>query len=290
VNRLELVDTQEVSLVRRGANRKEFIKKTGDETMTPEMIAKLLGMSKLDKTKLDAALKEMHLSPEVHAAIEGAVRMLDAVKDQLPPDVLAHVSALANVAMPKSDDDANKVKPFPFILRDGLNDKKPDDLMKSLDKLPADVRAALQKQHDEQAAKIAKMEGDLAAQRADLSARSEAELDRVSLAKAESMLGLPGEKSVVAAVIKQATKFDPNLGKSIEQILAAANAVIVTSKAFSETGSGAGGGAGATTMERVNKMADELVGKAGKLMSHAQAVTKVFADNPTLYSDYLAGK
>lgn len=282
MNRLELVDTQEVSLVRRGANRKEFIKKTGDETMTPEMIAKLLGMSKLDKTKLDAALKEMHLSPEVHAAIEGAVRMLDAVKDQLPPDVLAHVSALANVAMPKPDDDANK--------GDGLNDKKPDDLMKSLDKLPADVRAALQKQHDEQAAKIAKMEGDLAAQRADLSARSEAELDRVSLAKAESMLGLPGEKSVVAAVIKQATKFDPNLGKSIEQILAAANAVIVTSKAFSETGSGAGGGAGATTMERVNKMADELVGKAGKLMSHAQAVTKVFADNPTLYSDYLAGK
>jgi hypothetical protein len=293
MKRLKNVDTEEVSLVHRGANGKEFIEKNGDAKMLQEMIAKLLkdskldkakidevlkalnlspealAKSKLDKAKIDEVLKALNLSPEVLAAVEGAIRMLDSVKDQLPAEILTHVAALANIAMPEQKKTEGATP-------------KDDELAKSLEKLPENVRAVIVKERQEQAARLAKMEADIAK-------TQDQELGRIALAKAEALKSLPGDKSVLAAIFKQASKLDASLAKSIEEVLAAADAVIKKSVAFSETGSGAGGTAG-TTMDRVNKMADEMVSKSTSGLTHAGAITKIFADNPKFYEEYSAGK
>lgn len=261
--RLSDTETKEVSLVRRGANRKVLIKKQGEQVML-EQIQKLLAAGKIDEAKVAAVLKAANMPEDVQAAIMGALKLFDAVKDKLPEDVLAHVAALSGLTQP-------------------VNPEKDADVTKSaLAKLPDEVRLAVEKQSKEQNEKIAKMEKQL-------KDGAEAELDRESIAKAEALAFIPNDKKVIAALFKSVNGIDKALGKTIEDLLTSVNAILGKSEVFKQKGSDRGAAGVGSVMERVNKMAEDRIAKSAKPLTHEQAVDSIFRENKKLYSDYLAG-
>ena len=86
-----------------------------------------------------------------------------------------------------------------------------------------------------------------------------------------------------ADVMFQVAKSNPELADKVHAIVKAAEAQAKEAGLLKELGDG-GSGDGNTAMEKVNKLADEIVKKDG--VTHAVAVTKVMKHNPELYAEY----
>jgi hypothetical protein len=121
INRLHDLQVDEVSLVPRGANRKKFLilkSMLGGDAMDQSMIERILDADLEDEERVDAVLKAQGLSDKARNAVKGALRILNAFKDELPNDILNTLASLAGygyapaptgeikAAKPYSDDDS----------------------------------------------------------------------------------------------------------------------------------------------------------------------------------------
>lgn len=80
-------------------------------------------------------------------------------------------------------------------------------------------------------------------------------------------------------------KVDPKVADSILTVLAAADTQVKESDLFKAAGSGREGAPSSEVMTKIDKLADELMQKDGKL-THEQAVCAVIEANPGLYAEY----
>lgn len=90
------IDTDEISLVDKAANRKKFAFKK-ENSMDPELIALFKSIGMEDPTEQEIA-KAKELSAEATKAIKGALNILSKYKDDMPPDVLTAIKTLTKYA------------------------------------------------------------------------------------------------------------------------------------------------------------------------------------------------
>ncbi len=96
------LETVELSLVKRGANRKRIAYAKSEEGMEQmEEIVKAVLELELDNEKaVTAAFKKAELSEKGQEAVRGALRMFSAFKDELPKDVMKMFADLSGNELP----------------------------------------------------------------------------------------------------------------------------------------------------------------------------------------------
>lgn len=198
---------------------------------------------------------------ETTGASGGATRQPS--KEQSMPD-------LTKVALP--DDTPDEVRKYVESLEATVfkSDEGEDPLAKAD---PAVRELVLKAQRDaEEAQRVAKAERELRE-------RNEA------LAKAETLTGLGIETDKVADALIKLRGADPELAKSIEEMLDSANIAVEKSAMFTEFGSHGG----SVTMPKVEALVADLR-KADPELTKEQAEARVYRNHPELYAEYQASK
>jgi len=282
VNRLKDLDAVEVSLVPRGANKKKFLIFKEDDSPMEEILKAVLETELDDENKVEEVLKAAKLSGKAQNAVKGALRLLNAYKDELPKDIMKTLAELAGYGYPAptekaKDKDKDKEKekygyPAPTKKEDGSYD---------FSGIPEEVRPAVEalwKEQQEAVKKAEKLEKVLKEER-------DKQLRKEFIQKAaDEFANLPTKPEEFGLVLKGLAEKAPEEYAKLEGVLKAANEAIEKGALFAEIGRG-GMPAGDSAVAKVEAMAAGLVQKDANL-SRMDALAKVLAENPQLYEQY----
>ncbi len=286
MKRLRDLEAVEVSLVPKGANRKRFLIFKEDDPPMQEILKAILETELDDEKKVDEVLKAAKLSDKAQNAVKGALRLLNAYKDELPKDIMKTLAGLAGYGYPEptekqkgkdKDDDEDKKKkygyPAPVKKEDGSWD---------FSGIPEEVRPmveALWKEHLEEVKKREELERVLKEER-DKQARKE------FIQKAATEFGnLPVKPEEFGLVLKGLAEKAPEEYAKLEGVLKAANEAIEKGALFAEVGR-SGALPGASAMSKIEAVANSLVQKDAS-MTKEQAIAKALELHPELYTEYL---
>jgi len=111
-NKLHDLKVEEVSLVPKGANRKRFLvlKALGGDCMYDESVVdRILNTDLENEDEIEQILKAKGLSEKAANAVKGALRLLNAFRDELPGDILNTLASLVGYGyqpppLPASDE------------------------------------------------------------------------------------------------------------------------------------------------------------------------------------------
>jgi len=112
-NELRDLKVEEVSLVPKGANRKRFLllkSALGGDCMYDESVVdRILNTDLENEDEIEQILKAQGLSEKAANAVKGALRLLNAYRDELPGDILNTLASLAGYGyqpppLPASDE------------------------------------------------------------------------------------------------------------------------------------------------------------------------------------------
>lgn len=331
VKEIRQLDVQEVSLVDRAANRRKFLvlkqedldmadEKQPDlaqllESMdaeTQELVVKLLGED-ADDERVKEELEKAKLSPKAMAAVRTALRALNAVKDELPGNIMRMLASLGGYSYPgpekamhpDEEDEAEKgmgsVKDKDKMKKDegasadagagndgapeagdGEEGKEEKPMLKAdgtidWDAVPEGLRPvlkAIEERHAQTAKEAEELKKALAAER-----------DRIRkaefVAKAEKEFGaLPGTAEEVGALLKEADeKLSGENVERLHKLLKAANERFA--EVLKEKGSGASDeGEAQTAADKLEAIAKELARKEN--ITFEQAFVKAMDLHPDL--------
>lgn len=276
--RLRDLDVAEVSLVPKGANRKKFLLLKEEEVSNmPDMqeILRAVLETELDnEVAVEEVLKTASLSEQAASAIKGALRLLEAYKDELPKDIMQTLAGLVGYGYPaptqkteKEDDKMN-----PIIKADGSID---------FEAVPEEVRPAIEmlwKENQEAVKKAAELEKILKEEH-------DRQATREYIAKASEFKGLPVKPEEFGPVLKSLAEAAPEAYAKLDGVLKAADEAAIQARFLEELG--ASGPSPSSAMGKIDAMADAIIEKDSN-MTHEQAVDKVLAKHPELYTEYQA--
>lgn len=158
------------------------------------------------------------------------------------------------------------------------DDEEEEDMMKSAPESVRKAYEAVQKAAEEAQAKAEAAEAELRKERAE-----RADVEAVAKARsAYANLGLDPEQ--VGPALRRLSETDSDLAKSVEDVLAAADAKVESADIFTEIGKSVR--PSGTAYEKAEAMAKAAVAD-GKSATFEQALTDVFASNGDLYVSYL---
>lgn len=273
--RLTDLDVFEVSLVPRGANRKKFlVLKEEVNGMDLEELYEIVTKTEAEGEEALEELTKAGLSEKAINAVKGALRLLNAYKDELPKDILKTLAGLAGYGYPEPQEKAQESK-------EERPDIKKDDGTLNLEAIPEEVRPAIEalwKEHEEAIRKAQELEAVLKEER-------DRQLTKEFVAKASAFANLPIKPEELGPVLKRVSESSQEDYQLIEQVLKAADEALGQSRLFAELGSEI---PGSEPLGKVEAMAKELVAKSG--ITYEQAVDRVLVENPELYTEYLRAK
>ena len=288
--------TVELSLVNKGANEKKRfpVFKAKESSMETQEVLKAVLETKVDREdELAEVITKAGVSEGASTAVLGALRLLSAYKEELPADVLKSLQEVAGmppVEITKGENmseykypeatDAEGVEKWV----EGIPAEVLSKIQKSADKpvekkleLPPEAQAIFKAQQDE----LEKVRKDL---------KAEKDLREIAewTTKAKAHLShFPG-KSVeeMGTMLKALHDANPELANEQFESMKAASAAIKEGLVLKSAGS-VGLTAGATAMDKIEKLAEGLVQKSEKPLTKQQAITKVLDQNPELYAQYI---
>lgn len=267
IRQLEKLETLEVSLVPKGANKRRFAIRKAEETTMQEIINAVLSAELDNEAQVDKVLKAAGMSDKAIAACKSMLKLATGFKDEMPKDLMTMLAKLAGYAggVEKAD-------------------KGP-----SLEDLPAEARA-----HVEALFKASKAAEDRAAKaEALLKAERDERRTKEFVAKAaEELPHLPGAKAdELGPVLKSLADVSPADYEKILGVLKAADAAIKASEVLAQVGRGGQtSGIAGTAWGQIEKLAEGLVQKGDRHATRAQAIDEVLktAQGKALYQEYLA--
>lgn len=287
MNRLSDLEAVEVSLVPKAANKRRFLifKSEEEEKPMEEILKAILETDLEDEKKVDEVLKAAKLSDKAQNAVKGALRLLNAYKDELPKDVMKTLAGLAGYGYPEptekakaQDEDEKKKKekygyPAPTKKEDGTYD---------FSSIPEEVRPAIEalwKEHETAVKKAEELEKVLKEER-DKQARKEYIQKAVT-----EFASLPVKPEEFGLILKGLAEKAPDEYAKLEGVLKAANEAIQKGALYAEIGR-SGGLAGGSAMAKIEAAANSLVQKDAN-MTKEQAIAKALEMHPELYTEYL---
>jgi len=311
------IDTVEVSLVDRGANKKRFALRKQERTMKTKMtkaqkdtLTKLLAGLKVAEvpTKLAKALEG--LSEPARQAVLQAMGILAAARGDLPEGVLQ--ACMEAVGIESADDLIDLIAPAepsagdsePTAQADSppstTGEPMPVDPMKSAPVAKLDDAAR------EQIAKAEKSAAEATAQLATLKKQAEegetkrvalekqvkeerdARLTKEFIAKAEKLSHLPVKADELGPVLKALHDVAPEQAAKVEKFLEQSNEKLKTvDQLLKEHGHSRDAGGETSAWAQLQKVAAELR-KADAKLTEPQSITKAMELHPKLYEQYNA--
>jgi hypothetical protein len=289
------IDTVEVSLVARGANRQRFAlrKNQGKEsTMTTEKKGKI---TKAMLTEMEAGARSKVLQ---------AIKLLASVGGELPEGLLQAMveelgiedtaSMLAAMEQPSgaTEPPADTLAPDAMnteeymtadksMKKTELTDAAKSEIAKA-QKAAADATAeiaALKKSATDGEAKRVELEKQVKAER-------DARLEREYLAKAEKLPHVPTKAAELGPILKALHDASPDVAAKVEKVLEGANEKLAkVLELTKELGHGHQGGDDKTAWSEVTKAAAELR-KSNTKLTEAQSIDLALKANPALYEQY----
>lgn len=271
MQRLKNLEAVEVSIVPRGANRRKFLIFKGDDVKMLDFES-IMDIELENEQEVDNVLKAEGLSEKAINAIKGALKLLNAFKEELPGDILSKLAGLAGYGYPEpTSKEEPKEEDKEGVKKDGALDIKslPEDLRPSIERL--------WKEHQELVKKNEELE-------ALLKAEQEQKLIREFVQKAETELSnFPAKPEELGLLLKSISEKAPEEYQKLEDVLKSANEMLKESNLFRETGRNSS--APGSVEDKLSAMAQEIM-KSEPSLSFEQAYVKALYMNPDLYKEY----
>jgi hypothetical protein len=234
------LETKEVSLVDKGANRKKRFPITKAEGfLMDEKIIEAVLKTEVDEEKnLPELLEKAKLSPKGVMAVKAALRILSGFKEELPSNIMGVLSGLSGGGTPTTE---AKEQPKPTDKKD-MKEMDDKEIKKALDSIPVEV-----KKHYEEIEKANKANEEkievLKTQNEDIAKALQEEKDKRELAvwvsKAEKELGFVPDKSAqeLGESLKKMADKDPALAEELFKNWQTVSKSLEKSEIFQEAGS-----------------------------------------------------
>lgn len=271
IKRLKELETHEVSIVDRPANRRTFLvlkneTSTGDKDMEDKILSLLDTPFENEEQYLET-LKKNEMSDDAIQAIAAAMRLLKPHQETLSGEGMNVVKELLGIEEEEKTSDDNE----------GTTDTELD-----INEVPEDVRnqvESLFKSQSEAIQKAEELEKEINVMKAE-------KLRKQFITKAESDFGsVPGTTAVdLGELLQELTAVAPEATAKIESILESVNKAMETSEVLEEAGQAAKEETG-TAWDKVEARAAELR-KDDPDLSVYQARAKVLENNTELFQAY----
>lgn len=252
---LEDLEVNEISLVKRPANKKKFIVlKHEEESMLEE-----LKLGPEIESQLKEIFKAAKLTDEQGAALKDAISSLKKVPG-VPSDIMGQLMKIAGYGY-------------------GAPSDKKEDMKKS--ELPDEYKPqfeAIQKSLDIHKAEKEELQKSLENIKTEMK-------NKEYLAKAAKFAKVPMSTDDIATLLKSQNEEGE---KKVIEMFDKVQGLIDKSDAMKELGSSVGG-SNSDAYTKADAQAKELMQKSAGL-TYESAIAKVFADSPRLYEEYNAGK
>ena len=240
-----------------------------------EEILKTIFETPLDnEEEIREKLQKEELDKNVVDVIIAVLKLLEAYKDSLPPDVLARIATLAGYAYgyPPPTEKSEEKKETEEV-------SKGEDNVIDLESLPENVKPMVErlwKEHEEIVKKAQELEKALKAEQEE---RKKLEF----INKAKQFKHIPMKPEELGVMLKSLSETNEEMYNKFIQLLTSLDNQIEQSGLFKEIGKS---GEGSTTAwGKIEAMATELVQK-GVVKTKEQGVKKVLEENPQLYDEY----
>lgn len=283
--------TGEISLVKRGANKKKRFPmfKSQEERMDTESeILKAVLETEVEEEAKIPELFEKKLSAKAEGAVKMALRALSSYKDELPTDVIDKLAAAAGYPAPKekeypvpddeekkkamgNEEEEDKMKKKTPVKKTELDPlveemlKSRDDEIKSVKEENAEIRKSLKEEQDKR------------------------KLDEWTAKAREELSHYPGKSAEeMGEMLKALEDANPGLAKSQFAQMKQASDMLKESAMLKSAGATILGTSEASAMGQVEKLAKDLMLKSESIgMTKEKAVREVLNRRPDLYDVYL---
>lgn len=300
INALAEVDTAEVSLVTRGANRRRrfaMLKAEDSMDINEKIMKAVLEVEAENEGDLEKLAKEGKLSGKAVGAMKGILRIAQAFKDELPPETMKVLGKLA--ALEPGDDEEDAKPDEEEEKPEGELDKeeKPEgeidmNLLKAdgtlnIEAVPEALRPTVElmaKQATDDRTEITELRKSL-----DVEADARTDRETRELVEKEAPDAPGAKKEEIVSLLKGTT--DKKARETLLSILRAASETAKESTLLKQLGNGAADISGGA-WDQIVTIAKSLVAKDGDGLTEAEAINKVLADpkHAPLYDQYLAEK
>jgi len=290
---LRELETVEVSLVDKGANKRTFaIKKSEKKEM--DVIEAILAAPFEKGDAIMDRLKKAELSEQAVEGIKSAVQILSAFQEEVPANLLKDLMALGGFSKQEEEEDEEKPEAAEEAAPDGetpeadeeeeaekQEDEEEDEeeMQKRLAALPKNMRSMVEQLWKSNKSAITKAE-ELEAKIK--KAEDEKRLSEcVAIAKAE-FGALPVKAEKLGSFIKSLDGMDN--ADFVLGLLRSSNEMIAANGLTTEIGKSTSSTNDKTSIAKAERMADALVEKEG--ITKAKALANVWKNNPSLYAEY----
>jgi len=290
---LRELETVEVSLVDKGANKRTFaIKKSEKKEM--DVIEAILAAPFEKGDAIMDRLKKAELSEQAVEGIKSAVQILSAFQEEVPANLLKDLMALGGFSKQEEEEDEEKPEAAEEAAPDGetpeadeeeeaekQEDEEEDEeeMQKRLAALPKNMRSMVEQLWKSNKSAITKAE-ELEAKIK--KAEDEKRLSEcVAIAKAE-FGALPVKADNLGSFIKSLDGMDN--ADFVLGLLRSSNEMIAANGLTAEIGKSTSVTNDKTSIAKAERMADALMEKEG--ITKAKALANVWKNNPSLYAEY----
>lgn len=278
---LRELETVEVSLVDKGANKRVFaIKKSERKNM--KVIDAILSTPFEKEDVVLEALKKAELSNQAVEGVKSAIQILSAFQEEVPENLIKDLMRLGGLAKEEEEEEAEPVEETEEEATEKQEEgegqeEDEDELQKRLSNLPTNVRSMVEQLWKSNRTAITKAEM--------LEAKIKKAEDEKRLGEcvvlAKELSALPVESEQLGAFIKSMDN-DEN-SDFVLSLLKSTNELIAKGGITDEIGKSTSGGE-LNAIAKAERMADVMVEKDG--VTRAKALATVWKSNPNLYAEY----
>ena len=299
-NELSDLDVLEVSLVKRGANKKTFaLYKAEEKNTMKDLTAAILAAPGDENTELMKDMVVKGLSKEARSTVGDAVKLLSAVKEEMSAGLYKQIQnalGLKGLEEEKAEDEPREDTPPEPPTGDMEAEEGAEDVELPLGEEPEkkeeeeeEAKKAVTKNDDPRLQELFKANQELIAkiEKHEADKREKAFIEK---AQAEFSM-IPGATAEeVGKLLRDVDSMDVAIAKKVENILKSTEAFARNSGLFEEVGSSqaAVSSEGANAGAQLNSLAKQRVAKTGD--SYAVAYEQVLNENSNLYNDLVGIK
>lgn len=288
INLLTNVQTNELSLVKRGANNKRFALTKEHPMKIAELLNTVLSTKAEGEDALVATMKTAGASEDALEVAVANFRLQAGFSDKLSKSEFAEVVKAAgyvtkaeNPFAPEEDEDEKKKKEEADAKAKAEADKE-----KAAKSLPADMPAEMKKAYDEQATQLEAVRKEAADAAAEVTKlRKEAERRDYIQKCEENFSHVPGMSTEeMGDMLQKAYEVSEDFGQNLEKQWAATSEAISKSDLLQNAGGSSVSNSSAHG--KLESIAKEYV-KSNPDMGMDVAFAKAMENNPKLYDEYL---
>lgn len=298
---LSLLSVHEVSLVKRGANKRKFaLWKSEDFKMKDLTAAILSSPGNDDNTEIVKQMAIDGISKEGQSTIEDALKLLSAVKEELNSGLLDKIQSALGIGAEAKPDESDKPTVFNDSKAQSEFDRGEESEGESLSdngKLKSEedperdaddplAKAVLKAYDDPRIKALFKANEDLQSK---IQKHEDEKREKEFIQKADEHYGMiPGATSKeVGILLRELDDISPSLCGKVEGILKSTNAFAKNSGIFSEQGTSQNASMPGISNQNefdneIEKMAKHRVAKTGE--PYLKAYEKTLKENQDLYS------